>query len=138
LGTVGGDGGGSGWLGIAGGVAGGWPPCGPAVSLPRGGIVGGMLLWGLWALFALQSPAPSSHLVLGLAVAAAALLIVVAAAGLRLAPIAAAAWSHAVARRVRVERLPRLLDPDAAGRPRPRAPTSGPAALGLLGLAHAS
>jgi hypothetical protein len=97
-----------------------------------------MLLWGLWALFAVQSPVPSSHLVLGLAVAAAALLIVVAAAGLRLAPIPAAAWSPAVARRVRIERLPRLLDPDAAGRPRPRAPTSGPAALGLFGLAQAS
>jgi hypothetical protein len=106
--------------------------------LLRGGIVVAMLLWGLWALFALQSPAPSSHLVLGLAVAAAALLVVVAAAGLRLAPIPAAAWSRAIARRVRVERLPRLLDPDAAGRPRPRAPTSGPAALGFVSLAHAS
>jgi hypothetical protein len=106
--------------------------------LPREGIVVRMLLWGLWALFALQSPAPSSHLVLGLAVAAAALLIVVAAAGIRLAPVPAAAWSRAIARRVRVERLPRQLDPDAAGRPRPRAPTAGPAALGLSGLAHAS
>ena len=106
--------------------------------LLREGIVVGMLLWGLWAFFALQSPAPSSHLVLGLAVAVAALLVVVAAAGLRIAPIPAAEWSRAVARRVRVGRLPRLLDPDAAGRPRPRAPTSGPAALGLHGLAHAS
>jgi hypothetical protein len=89
-----------------------------------------MLLWGLWALLGLQSPvSSSSHLVLGLAMVAAALLIVVAAAGLRFAPPPAAVWSRAIERRARISRLPRLLDPDAAGRPRPRAPTTRPTAI---------
>jgi hypothetical protein len=91
-----------------------------------------MMLWGLWALLGLQSPVPSpSHLVFGLAVAVAALLIVVAAAVLRVAPLPAAVWSITAGRRARSSHLPRLLDPDAAGRPRPRAPTSGPAAVSL-------
>jgi hypothetical protein len=98
--------------------------------LSRTGIVGGMMLWGLWAILGWQTPgAAPSHLVVGLAVAIAALIVVVAAAGLRVAALPAAVWSVTVGRRARVARLPRLLDPDAAGRPRPRAPTSGPAAL---------
>ena len=83
----------------------------------------------LWLLAALLSPAPSpSHLILGLAVVAAAvLLVVLAAAGLA---------TSARARTVRpaahptgdVDR-PRQLDPDAPGRPRPRAPAAYPAAV---------
>ena len=96
-----------------------------------------MLLWGLWAMLGLQTPAPSSsHLVLGLAVAAVALLIVAAVAGLHAVPLLRAEWSHAIGRRARVRRRPRLLDPDAAGRPRPRAPTPGLTALGRFGLAR--
>lgn len=96
------------------------------------GIVARMTLWGLWAMLGLSTPAPSSsHLVLGLAVALAALIVIVAAAGLRAAARPSAVWSIAVGRRARATTLPRLLDPDAAGRPRPRAPTSGPAALAL-------
>jgi hypothetical protein len=95
------------------------------------GIVWRMVLYGLWALAGLQSPASSTQLVLGLAVVAAALLIVVAAAGLRVLPLPVAFWSQGGGRRVRVTRPPRQLDPDAAGRPRPRAPTQGPAALRL-------
>ena len=106
-------------------------------ALLYAGIVAGMLLWGLWVLFGLQSPALSSHLVLGLAVVAAALLIVLAAAGLHVAPPSPAAGSRAVGGRALIRRPPRLLDPDAAGRPRPRAPTPGLTALGRLGLAHA-
>jgi Family of unknown function (DUF6412) len=101
-------------------------------GLPGGRIVGAMTMWGLWALVGLHVPAsPSTPLVLGLAVVAAALLIVVAAAGLRVLPLPTAFWSRSVGRRVRVSRLPRLLDPNAAGRPRPRAPTPAPAAFGL-------
>jgi hypothetical protein len=91
-----------------------------------------MVLWGLWAMLGLHTPASSSsHLVLGLAVVVAALIVVVAAAGLRVAALPAAVWSIAVGRRARTTTLPRLLDPDAAGRPRPRAPTPGPTALAL-------
>ena len=88
-----------------------------------------MLLWGFWALLALQSPAPSGQLALGLAtVVAAAVLITLAAAVLRLpAPPPAAGLVSAARRRI-TRRLPRLLDPDAAGRPRPRAPTAHPEA----------
>jgi hypothetical protein len=91
-----------------------------------------MVWWGLWALIGLHAPAsPSAQLMLGLAVVAAALLIVVATAGLRVLPPPTAFGSRSAGRRVRVGPLPRLLDPDAVGRPRPRAPTPGPAALGL-------
>src|SRR4051812_38091686 len=75
--------------------------------------VGDMVVQGLWALVGLQGPAfasSSSHVVLGLAVFAAALLVVVAAAasGLRIAALPAAVGVRAVARRARVRRLPRL------------------------------
>jgi hypothetical protein len=81
----------------------------------------------LWALSLLLSPTPSaSHLVLGLAVVAAALLIA-AAAGLRVTfPVVRAGLRPATG--LRPCPLPRLLDPDAAGRPRPRAPSGRPAA----------
>jgi hypothetical protein len=79
-----------------------------------------------WVLSLLLSPAPStSHLVLGLAVIA-AVLVIAAAAGLKLlVPFFRAAFRPAV--RLRRRTLPRLLDPDAAGRPRPRAPSGYPA-----------
>ena len=98
-------------------------------GLTGAGNVVAMLLWGFWALVATQSPAPgSTQLFLGLAVVAAALLIVLAAAGL---PVLAPPRSTAPGRlrdSVRPRRLPRLLDPGAAGRPRPRAPSAHPAA----------
>jgi hypothetical protein len=90
-----------------------------------------MLLLGFWVLAAAQSPgtSSSSQLVLGLAAVAAAMLVVLAAAVLAVpAPLPAAA-GPARGVRARVRRLPRLLDPDAAGRPRPRAPTACPAVL---------
>ena len=87
-----------------------------------------MLLWGFWVLAALQSPTPTSHLALGLAVVAVALLVVLAAAGLPVPAPPMPAGFGGVARRARVRRVPRLIDPDAAGRPRPRAPSAFPAA----------
>ena len=91
-----------------------------------------MLLLGCWVFAALQSPAQgsSAQLVLGLAAVAAALLLVLAAA----AVIPLPAWRSAMAGlglavRARVRRLSRLLDPDAAGRPRPRAPSAYPAVV---------
>jgi hypothetical protein len=88
-----------------------------------------MLLWGFWVLAALQSPAPSSaHLALGLAVVAAALVVVLAAAGLSAPAMSVPAGFRGVAQRARTRSVPRLTDPDAAGRPRPRAPSAFPAA----------
>jgi hypothetical protein len=93
-----------------------------------------MLMWGFWVLAALQFPlsAPagssSAQFALGLAVVAAALLAVASAAGLPVLPAPLAAAVGQVRRRPRPARIPRLLDPDAAGRPRPRAPTGCPAA----------
>jgi hypothetical protein len=91
-----------------------------------------MLLLGCWVFAALQSPAQGSSapLVLGLAAVAVAVLLVLAAA----AVIPLSAWRPAAAgpgpaARARVRRLSRLLDPDAAGRPRPRAPSAYPAVL---------
>ena len=82
----------------------------------------------LWALAVLLSPAPDAPaLVLGLAVVAAALVLALAAAGLATASPARTPGPpvpHRAARRT----LPRLLDPDAPGRPRPRAPTAYPTA----------
>jgi hypothetical protein len=89
-----------------------------------------MVLLGLWVFAALQSPAPSSaHLMLGLAVVAAALLMVLAAASAPAPALRPAGGAAALAVRSRIRRLPRLLDPDAAGRPRPRAPSAYPAVL---------
>jgi heme A synthase len=81
----------------------------------------------LWALALLLSPTPSTtHLVLGLAVVLAA-LIVAAATGIATSrtEVRSAPGQKAPSRRVR---RPRLADPDAAGRPRPRAPSAYPTA----------
>jgi hypothetical protein len=80
-----------------------------------------------WVLSLLLSPTPSaSHLVLGLAMVAAA-LVIAAAAGLKVSLPVARAGLRPVAR-MRQRPLPRLLDPDAAGRHRPRAPAWCPTA----------
>jgi Family of unknown function (DUF6412) len=82
----------------------------------------------LWVLAVLLSPAPdTSVLVLGLAVVAAALLIALAAAGVAM-PSATGTAGSPVSSRAGHRDLPRLLDPDAPGRPRPRAPTAYPTA----------
>jgi Family of unknown function (DUF6412) len=97
---------------------------------PGEGILRRMLLWGFWVLAALLDPAfvsPSHLLVGGLAVLAAALLVV-AAAGLPVRVPAGALSVRAFARRSRTASRPRLIDPDAAGRPRSRAPSAHPAA----------
>jgi hypothetical protein len=91
-----------------------------------------MLLLGCWVHAALQSPlgGSSTSLVLGLAVVAAALLVVLAAAAaIALPALRPASAGPGPAARVRTRRLPRLLDPDAAGRPRPRAPSACPAVV---------
>jgi hypothetical protein len=92
-----------------------------------------MLLWGFWVLAALLNPAllnpahvSPAHLVLGLAVVAAALLVV-AVIGLPVRRPAGAPSLRAFALRARTAARPRLIDPDAAGRPRPRAPSACPA-----------
>jgi len=88
-----------------------------------------MMLWGFWVLAALQSPAHSSaHLALGLAVVATALLVVMAAVGLPVPSLRSPGGFRRVARAARVRSVSRLIDPDAAGRPRPRAPSAFPAA----------
>jgi hypothetical protein len=88
-----------------------------------------MVLWGFWVLATLLDPAqrPPAVLVLGLAVVAAALLVVAVTALPVLVP-AAAPGVRAFARRARTAARPRLADPDAPGRPRPRAPGFRPAA----------
>jgi hypothetical protein len=87
-----------------------------------------MLLWAVLA--AVSSPAldPSQLLVGGLAVVVAALLIVAAAAGLPLLPASGPVAWRVVAQRAAAWRPSRLDDPDAPGRPRPRAPTAYPTA----------
>jgi hypothetical protein len=85
-----------------------------------------MLLWGFWVLATLIDPAHVSPARLALAVAAAALLVVVAVALPLLVPPAAPGL-RAFALRARTASRPRLVDPDAAGRPRPRAPSACPA-----------
>ena len=82
-----------------------------------------MLWWG--ALVALLDPAPG-QLVIGLAVVVAALLV--AAATARPAPARSEAPGlRPSARHTRTAGPIRLLDPDSAGRPRPRAPSGSPA-----------
>ena len=81
----------------------------------------------LWLLTLLLSPAPSTaHLVVTLAVVAAALLILLAASGVAV-PTQAKPFATG-GRRAGPCALPRLSDPDAAGRPRPRAPSAYPTA----------
>jgi hypothetical protein len=86
-----------------------------------------MLLWGFWVLATLLDPAQTTptHLVLGLAAVA---LLVVATISLPVLVPAAAPGVRAFARRARTAARPRLADPDAAGRPRSRAPSVCPAA----------
>jgi uncharacterized membrane protein YdfJ with MMPL/SSD domain len=88
-----------------------------------------MLEWVSWVLAMLAGPmsAPTPF-ALGLAVVAAALLVVAAAAGLPVLPAAGVPAGGRAERRHRPASVPRLRDPDAAGRPRPRAPTPNPAA----------
>jgi hypothetical protein len=85
--------------------------------------VAAMLLEGFWTLL---DPARPAQLLLALAVVAAALLIAVAIALPMLAPAVPAV--RVSARRARPVVRPRLADPDAAGRPRSRAPSFSPAA----------
>ena len=90
-----------------------------------------MVLEGLWALAPLLDPvrldpAAPAGLLVALAVVAASLLIA-AVLGVP-APVPAGLGARAFARRLRVAAPPRLTDPDAAGRPRSRAPTALPAA----------
>jgi hypothetical protein len=86
-----------------------------------------MLLWSFWVLAALLPGQTSpTHLMVGLAVAA---LLVVAAVSLPVLVPAAAPGLRAFARRSRTASRPRLIDPDAAGRPRPRAPSVCPATV---------
>jgi len=91
-----------------------------------------MLLQGLWAFAALIDPTRAGapgQLVLGLALVAAAVLLIAAAAALPAPALFAAPTVRAFARRARVTARPRLADPDAAGRPRSRAPSFAPAAI---------
>jgi hypothetical protein len=87
-----------------------------------------MLLWGAVVALsnsALLDPTPG-HLMVGLAVVVAALLVAAAMA----LPVTLASWAAGglgSARRPGAVAVPRLLDPDAAGRPRPRAPSGTPA-----------
>ena len=93
-----------------------------------GASVTGMVLWGFWVLATLLDPAlrTPATLVLGFAVVAAALLVAAVTALPVLIP-AAVPGLRAFARRARTAARPRLLDPDAPGRPRPRAPGHRPA-----------
>jgi hypothetical protein len=89
-----------------------------------------MVLWALAILLRpdlLAAGASTTHLMLGLAVVAAALLVALAIAGV--ATAVAPRAGRLAARRTHTPVLPRLLDPDAPGRPRPRAPSAYPAAV---------
>jgi hypothetical protein len=87
-----------------------------------------MVLWGFWVLATLLDPAQQNPamLALGLTAAAAALLVAAVVALPVLIP-AAAPGVRAFALRSRTAAPSRLRDPDAAGRPRPRAPGRYPA-----------
>jgi hypothetical protein len=111
--------------------------------LTSGAIVADMTLWGFWVLAALHFPAssalplapsassslsaPSASLALGLAVVAAAFLLVMSV-GLALPAPAAPSPSRARGFWALLRAVPRLADPDAAGRPRSRAPSAAVAA----------
>lgn len=92
-------------------------------------------MYGLWAyaLDLLGGGSGSVELVASAALAAAGLFAVAIAAHVAAGSLARAsrpAPSRAVAVRARIRdrRLPRLSDPDAAGRPRSRAPAAYPSA----------
>lgn len=80
----------------------------------------------IWTYVLIQGWAPTSgQLVAGLAVTAVGLLAVVLAAALAASAAPRPAGRSAVAMpsaRTGTRRPPRQIDPDAAGRPRPRAP----------------
>ncbi|WP_030436371.1 DUF6412 domain-containing protein [Actinoplanes subtropicus] len=91
-----------------------------------------MLLQGIGAFVALVDPTRAGapgQLVLGLALVATAVLLIAAAAALPVPALFAAPTVRAFARRARVTCRPRLADPDAAGRPRSRAPSPALAAV---------
>ena len=91
-----------------------------------------MLLEGIGALVALVDPTRAGapgQLVLGLALVATVVLLIAAAAALPMPALFAAPTVRAFAHRARVTARPRLADPDAAGRPRSRAPSFAPAAV---------
>jgi hypothetical protein len=91
-----------------------------------------MLLPGIGAFAALVDPTRAGapgQLVLGLALVATAVLLIAAAAALPVPALFAAPTVRAFARRALVTCRPRLADPDAAGRPRSRAPSPTPAAV---------
>jgi len=84
-----------------------------------------------WAVVAAVShPAldPSQLLVSGLAVVVAALLIVAATSGRPLLAASGPVTWQVVARLIGTWLPSRMADPDAAGRPRPRAPSAYPTA----------
>jgi hypothetical protein len=89
------------------------------------------MLWAYAALLDVTgvSDVASVHLVAGFAVSV--LLAVVVAAALVAGALPSAARSHgfpAATRRRHFRGVPRLIDPDAAGRPRSRAPSTVPSA----------
>jgi hypothetical protein len=98
-----------------------------------------MPLWGFWAYaialsqhalsqHALSQHGPSHvHVMLGVGLFAAVALLLVAAVCLPVLAPSTAPGFRAFARRARVAGRPRLDDPDAPGRPRPRAPGLFPA-----------
>lgn len=83
--------------------------------------------WSLvWVFTALHSAPEQSPLAAGLAMAAALLIAVLLAASLAVSALPVADRAHgfpAATRRRRSRATPRLIDPDAAGRPRSRAPS---------------
>lgn len=92
-------------------------------------LTGGASVWGmlLWALSLLLSPTPSTtHLVLGLAVVLAALIVAASTTIGPRRPAVSTAPGQKASHRERPRT--RLADPDAAGRPRPRAPSAYPTA----------
>jgi hypothetical protein len=92
-------------------------------------LTGGVNVIGmvLWALALLLSPSPSTtHLVLGLAVVLVALIVAAATGVPSWRTIAPATPGRKAPRKAKTR--PRLADPDAAGRPRPRAPSAYPTA----------
>jgi hypothetical protein len=86
----------------------------------------------LWVCTALLHSAPEqSPFAAGLATAAAVLIAVLLAASLAASALPVADRAHgfpAATRRWHTRAVPRLLDPDAAGRPRSRAPSPAPSA----------
>ncbi len=88
-----------------------------------------VMLWSpVWVYaFVLHAASPSAHLAVGLATATAVLLALVLAASLAASVLPGGEHAHgfpAATRRPRGRGVPRISDPDAAGRPRSRAPSA--------------